>query len=146
TAMADQPHGQGQLISSSAVRGIDWRSTFPFTQIFRSFRIAIHPSKLILALLAMLLIFVGGWVMDGLTARTYRAVPDELAIYGESHAGVRPGELFETRRAEIRTALEADYNRRLAAINKPKGDLNALREDIARRRDDRVAQAHKNFM
>ena len=32
--MADESH---------VIRGIDWKTTFPFTQIFRSFRIAIHP-------------------------------------------------------------------------------------------------------
>ena len=39
--MADESH---------VIRGINWRETFPFTQIFRAFRVAIHPTKLILAL------------------------------------------------------------------------------------------------
>ncbi len=47
------------------VQGIDWRRTFPFTHIFRSFRIAIHPSKLLLALLGLVLLYVGGRVLDG---------------------------------------------------------------------------------
>ena len=55
--MADESH---------VVRGINWRETFPFTQIFRAFRVAIHPTKLILALVALLLIYCGGWLLDSL--------------------------------------------------------------------------------
>ena len=37
---------------ASSIRNINWREVFPFTLIFRSFRVAIHPSKLVLALVA----------------------------------------------------------------------------------------------
>ena len=68
--MADESH---------VIRGIDWKTTFPFTQIFRSFRIAIHPSKIILALLTMLLIWFGGWFLDRIWPVADSAVPGELA-------------------------------------------------------------------
>ena len=34
--------------------GIDWQETFSFTHVFRSFRLAIHPSKLVLAFVGLL--------------------------------------------------------------------------------------------
>lgn len=51
---------------SGVMRGINWREAFPFTNIFRAFRIAIHPSKLVLALVALLLLYFGGRALDGL--------------------------------------------------------------------------------
>jgi len=53
--MADESH---------VIRGINWRETFPFTQIFRAFRVAIHPTKLIIALIALLALYAGGRVLD----------------------------------------------------------------------------------
>ncbi len=53
---------EGQVI-----RGIDWRQTFAFTHIFRSFRIAIHLWKLVLGLcllLTVLTVYFGGRVLD----------------------------------------------------------------------------------
>ena len=46
------------------VRGISRRHTFPFINIFRAFRVAVHPSKLVLALVALLLLYAGGHVLD----------------------------------------------------------------------------------
>src|SRR5438067_9843374 len=68
------------------VRGINWRETFPFTHIFRSFRVAIHPSKLILALLAILLLYCGGRVLDGLWGAQNRGVPHEVEGYENMRA------------------------------------------------------------
>lgn len=53
--MADEQH---------EVRRVNWQEVFSFPQIFRSFRMAIHPSKLLLAVAAIVLVFVSGWVMD----------------------------------------------------------------------------------
>jgi len=55
--MADEPH---------VIRGINWRETFPFTNIFRAFRVAVHPSKLVLGLLALITLYAGGRVMDAI--------------------------------------------------------------------------------
>src|SRR5687768_12475335 len=70
--MADEP---------LVIRGINWRETFPFTNIFRAFRVAIHPSKLVLALLALLALYIGGRLLDMLWASKHRAVPNEIALY-----------------------------------------------------------------
>ena len=70
--MADEPQ---------VIRGIDWKATFPFVSLFRGFRVAIHPSKLILALAALVLIFFGGKLLD--EGRPHRPLAD--------HLGDRPG-------------------------------------------------------
>src|SRR5437879_4439412 len=64
--MADESH---------VIRGINWRETFPFTQIFRAFRVAIHPTKLILALVALLALYAGGTILDTMWQVQSRAIP-----------------------------------------------------------------------
>jgi len=53
--MAD---GQDEL------RSVNWNEIFGFSQVFKSFRMAIHPSKLLLALAAIALVCLTGWVLD----------------------------------------------------------------------------------
>src|SRR3954452_18867923 len=104
---------------SQVIRGIDWRSTFPFTLIFRSFRIAIHPSKLLLALLALLLIYLGGRILDRAWlafAPTYRAVPTEMMIFEESRARPNPREAFNTTRNRELEVLGQMRRQRLASL------------------------------
>ncbi len=48
------------------VRGIDYASTFWFTEIFRSFRIATQPGKMGLALLLVIAVFISSLLLDGL--------------------------------------------------------------------------------
>jgi len=52
------------------LRRINWGEVFPFTQLFRSFRLAVHPSKLLLALVALLLTYSVGRVMDKMWPKT----------------------------------------------------------------------------
>jgi hypothetical protein len=49
---------------AQTVRSINWREVFPFTNLFKAFRVAVHPSKLFLALAALLLIYFGGRILD----------------------------------------------------------------------------------
>ena len=91
--MADEPH---------VIRGINWRETFPFTNIFRSFRIAIHPSKILLALVGLLLIYIGGRVLDGLWLDNHLAVSGEIALYQQSLDNDDPGRAFEQARKDAR--------------------------------------------
>jgi hypothetical protein len=64
--MADESH---------VVKTVDWKALFPFTLIFRTFRIAVHPSKLILALLAIFFIYAGGRALDWIWPEKYKAIP-----------------------------------------------------------------------
>ena len=72
--MADEAQTQ-------AIRSINWREVFPFTHLFRAFRIAVHPSKLMLALAALLLIYLGGRVLDGVWPHDHKVKPMEVERY-----------------------------------------------------------------
>ena len=94
--MADDPQ---------VLRGIDWRETFPFTHIFRAFRIAIHPSKLILALAAVLCLYFGGRILDRVWAPSQRAVPREIELYEQSSSN----DSFVKAREAARDAAAVEY-------------------------------------
>ncbi|HUU58555.1 MAG TPA: hypothetical protein VMZ50_03340 [Phycisphaerae bacterium] len=51
---------------NQVLRNVNWNEIFSFSQIFKSFKMAIHPSKLALCAAALVLMFVGGWVLDGI--------------------------------------------------------------------------------
>jgi hypothetical protein len=72
---------------AQTIRTIHWREVFPFTHVFRAFRIAVHPSKLLLALAALLLVYLGGRALDGAWINQYKARPSEFGDY----AGARRG-------------------------------------------------------
>jgi len=68
--------------SEHEVRHVNWNEVFSFSHIFKSFKMAVHPSKLLLALAAIVLIFVGGWVLDGLWSLTGQYThPNEIQAY-----------------------------------------------------------------
>lgn len=131
---------------SQAIRGISWRETFPFTQIFRSFRIAIHPSKLVLGLAALIVLYLGGMFLDAIWPTAHRAVPGESLRF-EYTLRHKTG-TFKTDRADARRSLEARYaamlmqyevakNPEEAAVAAEKGNrLTELKAAIIKRRDN----------
>jgi hypothetical protein len=122
---------------SQVVRGIDWKSTLPFTQIFRSFRIAIHPSKLILALVALLLIYTAGRVLDGIWPRRASAVPGEVEMYERTRSQPNGNQLFQTERTRTRTEIQDMYSAELARLNLKADDgLGAIKDALIKERDD----------
>jgi hypothetical protein len=46
------------------VTAVHWRNVLEFTQLFRSFRLAMNPAKILMALLALLLIYSAGRLFD----------------------------------------------------------------------------------
>src|SRR6476620_6583760 len=54
------------MASSEAqvVRDVSWREIFGWVHLFRTFRIAMHPSKLALAWVLLLCVYLGGRVLD----------------------------------------------------------------------------------
>ncbi|MFN4243449.1 MAG: hypothetical protein ACK4PI_09450 [Tepidisphaerales bacterium] len=60
------------MVGEGVVRGIDWKAAFPALHLFRAFRIAIHPSKLLLALVFLYLILGVGRGLDLLWPTAYR--------------------------------------------------------------------------
>jgi hypothetical protein len=113
--MADEP---------LTIRGISWRNTFPFINLFRAFRVAMHPSKLVLALTALIMLYVAGQVLDALWAVQDRAVPQEVALYEKYASITRPGQKFDEVRKQRRDLMEAAYAQQLLQYNIEK-DRNA---------------------
>lgn len=64
-----------------SLRHIDWPSAFPLVHLFRGFRLAVHPSKLILALAGVLLLYVGGRTLDGIWFDRHLAFPGEAGAF-----------------------------------------------------------------
>jgi hypothetical protein len=147
---------EGQVIS-----GINWRETFPFTHIFRSFRIAIHPSKLALGLALLLTVYVGGRLLDmGWKLTRSRALPGEIAEYQNIASGTDQITLSEWR-AQQQDRLDQEladqfleykvivqgpnesydqaHARALADV-KSNADLDKLKDAIYSRRDLQAQQ------
>lgn len=110
---------------TQVVGGINWRETFPFTHIFRSFRIAIHPSKLVLAFLAILSLYLGGRILDAVWPSQARAVPGEIIIFDQSPERL----IFLERRAELRERIITSAALRLLAMDSSLS-LDAARERV----------------
>jgi hypothetical protein len=62
------------------IRAIHWRDVFPFLNLFRAFRVAIHPSKLLLALTALILIYCGGRLLDWGWLDRYKPTVEEVYV------------------------------------------------------------------
>lgn len=125
--MADEPQ---------VIRSINWREAFPFTNIFRAFRIAIHPSKLVLGLMALLTLYVGGRFLDWLWPVSQRAlVVDTPACKSEIELQEQvlalPGGDFDDARKKMRQDLERRYAQELRA-RAITDDGKPLTEDQAR--------------
>jgi hypothetical protein len=63
------------------LQGVNWRQALPFTHIFRAFRVAVHPSKLLMGLALLLTIYVGGRGLDSLWPVKNRAVMGEATLF-----------------------------------------------------------------
>ncbi len=85
--MADEQH---------IVRSVSWNEVFSFTHILKSFKMAIHPSKIILALLAIILTCALGVSMD----YVWSGASDSSVV--------RPGEAWGFWTAPSRTAFLED--------------------------------------
>ena len=84
--------------------------SFLFPHIFRSFRMAIQPSKLLVAFLALIVICLTGWIMDlSRTVVVADGQPNsftELNVYVESHGSVDNFLVFR-KNQEARTGVFA---------------------------------------
>lgn len=98
---------------SLPIQGINWRETFPFIHLFRAFRVAIHPSKIVLGLVALLLLYLGGHILDSLCPVQNRAIPGEAAAYESFERHAHPGEKFSDYRTVAHRQLQAAYGQQL---------------------------------
>jgi hypothetical protein len=102
---------EGQVI-----RVIDWRGVFSFSHIFRSFRVAIHLSKLALGMALLLTVYFGGRIMDAAWPMRARAVPGEIVEY-EHIADGSDQTTLGVWRAQVRNELDEAYAQRLINSN-----------------------------
>src|SRR5258706_4474063 len=87
------------------VREINWREAFPFTHLFRAFRIAIHPSKLIIALVALGSLWCGGLILALLWPQKSQVTPADRAALVYAPGAGRMGDTARMRDA-VRTFAE----------------------------------------
>ncbi len=80
--MSNGPHGNGPR--AGEIRSIDWRGCFPFTRIFGTFQMAVHPGKLALAVIAIVLTGLWGFVLDSLHPTAYRPVAMEVDAFWQT--------------------------------------------------------------
>ena len=85
------------------LRRVNWNEVFTVTHVFKSFRMAIHFSKMALALAAVLLLWVWGSVLDKVADVAGVTVP-----YGEVGKHVQSSEAdFQAWKARIEQARPA---------------------------------------
>jgi hypothetical protein len=115
---------------SQTLRYVNWRELFPFTHLFRSFRVAIHPSKLFLGLLLVLLLYAGGRVLDAAWMRAYYPSYDEMDRFTAYKWAQERGRSFDAVREDLRQANLNQYASRLKAAGIVTDDQAAM--DAAR--------------
>lgn len=154
--MADE----GQII-----RGIDWREAFPFTHIFRSFRIAVHLSKLALGLALLLSVYFGGRILDWAWPIHARAVVGEVVQY-EAIANGQDQTPLSAWREQAQKDVDQQYAQTLinfGILKKLSGEtddafnarvlddahnarhMGEVHDQIFKNRDDAVADAQKQY-
>ncbi len=142
--MSDEP---------SVLRTIDWRSVLPFTQIFRSFRVAIHPSKLMLAMTAIVLVYLAGRAMDAVWPAKYLAVRGEVRLYQESGGAGRFEDVLDNARRDERdtfNTLASEVAAEMRALNQTvpadgKLSPDQVKDGLAARLDRSVKAARESF-
>jgi hypothetical protein len=148
-----------------AIRGIDWKQTLPFIQIFSSFKVAIHLSKMALGLALLLSVWIGGMVLDGIWFHSARALSGEIEAYSQmtSHD---VGESLAAWRDQTRKAMESDYanllldyqvitpnanetlddmHQRALDVAASRGNLADLEQAINKKRDAAVKDADADY-
>jgi hypothetical protein len=134
--MADESH---------LIRSFSWKDIFPFTVIFRGFRIAIHPSKLVLALTALVMVYAGGSVLDLVWPSDQRAVPSEIDEFETSRNSLDHDAYFNALRNLRIENQDAQRKAALAAIGKPDGNVDDLKWKILQDRDAAVKSAEADY-
>ncbi len=132
-----------------SLRHIDWGAAFPFVNLFRGFRLAVHPSKLLLALAAVLLLYTGGRILDGIWLSDHQATPGEAETF-DAHlqsGGDAGGEPFYEVRRRARAASEATFDSFREEVAREREaelsaiDLGDVRDWVRTRRDEEIAGA-----
>jgi hypothetical protein len=121
------------------IRSVNWNEVFAFTHLFKCFRMAITPSKLMLAAAALVVMFLVGLGMDKVWGwgNSYALVGEKAGEPGEiaRHATASPADFakWRTDRLEGRLALAAKLKADAAKNAKTFDDFGAnLGAEIAK--------------
>jgi hypothetical protein len=133
------------------VATVDWESVLDFTQLFRGFRLAINPAKLLIALLAILLIYTAGRTFDAVWGPQVRIgeIESFRSDTAEQYRLLRQEQLI-SRTSALEEALQFaapnDKNITLEEMDalkrSPRAALRALKHAYEARFQSDVADAH----
>ncbi len=135
--MAEQP---GEL------RCINWSRCCSFTNIFRTFRMAIHPSKLGLALAGLLLTGLVGVVLDGVWRQDSQPVSGEIDAF--SQVADIDAWRDQMREVQLMRLLAGYAQLKIATPEKldlrfrkdPDDEVNALQDHVVERYKTRIKE------
>lgn len=96
------------------IQDINWRDVFMFTRIFRAFRVAIRPAKMLLALVALVLMYGGGRVLD---QAWMHWAPNAVSAGFERRTGLDP----------VYVSVEAPF---AAFLKQQVGSFNKMTADV----------------
>ncbi len=92
------------------VNSIDWMALFSFSHIFKSFRIAIHPSKIMLGLAAVISIYLAGSALDFVWGICGQSVPNEdIVTYLSNSDEAYDKALDNWRKGKVADAVKLKY-------------------------------------
>jgi hypothetical protein len=145
--------------ANNAIRSILWREVFPFLHIFRAFRIAVHPSKLALGLVALLALYAGGRILDGVWPESFKANFNEASDYEQFSAEAQPSDTFQDRIDSKRRTMQREYaavllNTEVVPASQPAlatadaadfKDAGELKGKIVDQRDAAISDADKTL-
>ena len=126
------------------LRNVNWNEVFSFTHIFKSFKMAIHPSKQLLCLAALVLMFVTGVVLDTVWSMGGGYVmPDEIGM----HATMAPGAFGAKKQAwldkqrddaaDVLAAARTQYKTLGEYVDAAFPSVGYLKSAFTKERDDR---------
>ena len=146
--MADEAH---------VVRSIQWRELFPFINLFRAFRIAMQPSKLLLGLVMVLSLYAGGRILDAIWMSRYYPSRGEIDAYTTYLWNNTRSPSFDNQRQDQHRENAISYanllvqngivtDRSLALDNAYRGKhFGDLETKIIQDRNDRIAQIEQSL-
>ena len=102
------------------IRSVNWNEVFAFTHLFKCFRMAIAPSKLMLAAAALVVMFAIGWGMDAIWGwgNSYVLVGEKAGEPGEiaCHATLPPAAFSKWQSDRLDARLDQAAQLKASAI------------------------------
>ncbi|MGN6370295.1 MAG: hypothetical protein ACTHN5_18730 [Phycisphaerae bacterium] len=147
---APAPTAPGTLRMAN-VAAVNWSSVLEFTQLFRGFRLAISPAKVLLALLAILAIYTAGRGFDAVWGpQVYDGEIENFTMQRpEQYRATRTDEL-ERRRSYLRGSLVSESTSHLELtseriqylVDHPGAGYRALKKIYEQKFHESIQRAH----